>query len=261
MLSREEIIVLLSEYIEFEDKNGEGSNLAAKCPFHKGGRESKPSFYVCVKASGDSSKVGASFCHTCGQGWSLTGLLRKLRIPGKVIDTVREIVSEDGGEAKKKEAKFEWDVLPEISLALYEDHMPVALSKAGFKKDTLLEYEVGFDKPRGRIIFPIRNHHGELVGMSGRTVLDEHPRYKIYQKELHDIRSGYAFKKGTVLWGLDKFYQLRMNTEQETPVVVCEGFKAAMWVWQETGLDTVATMGTHLSEAVSYTHLTLPTKA
>jgi DNA primase len=53
------------------------------------------------------------------------------------------------------------------------------MEKRGFSEELLREYEVGFYKGRtqnsfmrNRIIFPIRDHEGALVGFTGRSVID-----------------------------------------------------------------------------------------
>lgn len=129
-------------------------------------------------------------------------------------------------------------------------YMPKNLLEIGFSEEVLREYEVGFDRGRKRIIFPIRNHLGELVAMSGRTVKDAWPRYKIYKEELSEVVGGYSFDKKAVLWGLDKFYNSRMYNDRniDMPVVVCEGFKAALWVIQSGYPFTVAILGSYLSK-------------
>jgi DNA primase len=89
---------------------------------------------------------------------------------------------------------------------------------------------------------------GTLVGISGRTVVGDLPRYKIYRKALEQVVPNYSFDKAKVLWGLDKFYCTAMEAGIDTPIVMCEGFKAAMWVYQ-CGIPTVvATFGTYLSD-------------
>ncbi len=249
-MDRHEVIAILSEHIKFHDEDSEKDNVAAYCPFHKGGMEGSPSMYVYVGDSTDRTHTGMAFCHTCGDGWSLNKLLKKLGVSRKVIDIVKQSV--DYVKPKKRnvlqsKTSFEYPRLPEQILGVFE-YLPKALLDEGFTVDTIKEFEIGFDRSRKRIIFPIRNHHGDLVGLSGRTTRNEMPRYKVYRSELFEVIPNYSFNKSSVLWGLDKIYHRRMHIGSEQPVVVCEGFKAAMWVTQCCPhVDTVALLGTHLS--------------
>jgi DNA primase len=66
------------------------------------------------------------------------------------------------------------------------------LLKRGFKPETLRKYEVGFWSRLGtfmhnRLIFPIRDAQGFLVGFSGRTIYSESDwdKYKIKAKWVH----------------------------------------------------------------------------
>tara|TARA_B100000131_G_scaffold304424_1_gene329427 strand:- start:164 stop:1141 length:978 start_codon:yes stop_codon:yes gene_type:complete len=248
-MTREEIVELLSPFLKFSNIVS-AENISAHCPFHKGGQERKPSFYVYVGTPTRDKHVGASFCHTCGEGWSLPALLRKLKVGRLVISDVKKRLDEISPAQKgSRLARLELDltVLPEAILGAFE-YLPKPLLDDGFSKSLLVEHEVGFDRTSKRIIFPIRNHKGDLVGLSGRTVVDDYPRYKIYRSELHGVSPGYEFNKGRVLWGLDKFYQTRMNTKTDLPVILCEGFKAALWVIQQGYPHTAAILGTHLTD-------------
>lgn len=248
-MNRYEVIGLLSEYIRFDEKDDGKDNLAAYCPFHKGGLESSPSLYVYVGEPSQRKHPGTAFCHTCGDGWSLSSLLKKLGVSRKTIDVVKqsvEYIAPKKPNGLKAKTLFEYPRLPEQILGSFE-YIPKALVADGFSIETIKEFEVGFDRTRKRIIFPIRNHHGDLVGLSGRTTRNEQPRYKVYRSELYEVIPNYQFNKSSVLWNLDKIYQRRMHIDSTPPVVVCEGFKAAMWVSQCGYADTVALLGTHMS--------------
>jgi len=245
-----DLLSVLQNYLTFPEHQASSSyNLAAYCPFHKGGKESKPSFYVYVGPPTSNKRPGAAFCHTCNEGWSFTGLLKKLSVPNKIIDSIKQHVDYSAPERKiPLKVAFSWDILPEAILGTFS-YLPKKLIDDGFAEDILKEYEIGFDRPRKRIIFPIRNHHGELVAISGRTISGRWPRYKLYKEELEEVVKNYSFDRKNILWGLEKFYETRMYTDIkiDTPVVVCEGFKAALWVVQSGHPHTVALLGSYLS--------------
>ena len=245
----EEIKTLLGDKVRF-GTDASGNNLSVHCPFHKGGQERKPSMYVYVGPATPFKHPGMSFCHTCNEGWSLTHLMRKLGVGGAVIEAARQIAEEAKPRKRLDRLRsgldFDFTNIPEEIMGLFE-YTPKALLEEGFNKDLLKKYEIGFDRKRKRIIFPIRSHTGDLVGLSGRTVRGEFPRYKIYRQELHEILPNYALKKGKVLWGLNRFYQQRLYTSTPHPLVVCEGFKAALWCVQHGYPHTVALIGSHMS--------------
>lgn len=249
MFSKEEITDLLSNYMTFGSTEAPGNNLAAYCPFHKGGKESRPSLYVYVGEPTSSKHVGMAFCHTCNQGWTLTGLLKDLKVGSKVVDTFRQVLSEQP-RTKPQNPLYHMDfslpVLPEAVLGVFE-YLPKAMVSDGFSESILRKYDIGFDRSRRRITFALRDHHGNLVGVSGRTVRGEMPRYKIYRSEFDEVIRNYEFKKGRILYGLDKFYPKRMYTSIDKPVVLCEGFKACLWCVQAGFSDSVALLGSFLS--------------
>ncbi len=247
-MNREEVLALLQPYIRFSEATHETDNVQAYCPFHKGGQERSPSFYVYVGNPTDKKSVGSSFCHTCNEGWSLFGLLRKLKVSRNVLASAKQISS---APRAKKPPTVQLNTeslctLPESLLGMFA-YAPKKLLAEGFSKSILKHYEIGFDRERARITFPIRDHKGNLVALSGRTVLDEHPRYKIYRSEFKELVSNYSFNKKQVLWGLHKFYEERMTTLIDIPVVICEGFKAAMWVAQAGYPHVIALIGAFMS--------------
>lgn len=167
-------------------------------------------------------------------------------MPNSTIANVQRYLESVKPTAKKKQGlSFEVPVLPEAILGMFE-FCPLSLVRAGFTEEVLQRYEIGFDRTRRRIIFPLRDHLGNLVGLSGRTVVDDYPRYKIYKQELEEVHPHYELHKGRIVWGLNKFYEASRYHPVE-PVVICEGFKAAMWVAQAGYPYVVALLGKSLS--------------
>jgi len=237
----QEIIDLLGPHIRFPEQvySTNSDNIAAFCPFHKSGNEQKPSFYVYIGAS--QAKFGSSYCHTCQEGWSLLKLVGLLTNDKSLAMKARQLAPAVPKPGERSDIPVDLSSglspLPDHILGMF-DYAPKALLDAGFGLPVLKKYDIGFDRARKRITFPIRTHMGQLVGISGRTVVDDYPRYKIYLSELLEVSSDYSFKKGRVLWGLDKFYADCMSGQSDMPVIVCEGFKQVMWVVQ-SGYPTV----------------------
>lgn len=252
------LINLLAQKINFDLDRATSTDIPAKCPFHKGGLESKPSFYLYVgpNSQDGTKRTGSAYCHTCVEGWGLSRLLDKLHINSALVDEMVELYDgapRDESTAEERLLTLDFNrslhTLPERFLYLW-NKAPTDLLRQGFEKKTLKTFDVGFDSQRMRITFPIRDHHGNLVGVSGRTVVNDHPRYKIYKSEIQEHLPTYNIDRKFVVWGLNKFYYAARSglTATDEPVIVCEGFKAAMWVWQCGYKNVVALLGAKLTE-------------
>lgn len=94
-----------------------------------------------------------------------------------------------------------------------------------------------YDRFRGRVMFPIRDHLGRLVGFGGRVLGDDKPKY-LNSPETE------VFKKGELLYGFDK---ARVAAQKSGELVVVEGYMDVIMMHQH-GFDTaVATLGTSLT--------------
>ena len=118
------------------------------------------------------------------------------------------------------------------------DKVPVdLLEKAG-----LLTRRQGggfYDVFRGRVMFPIADERGRLVGFGGRTLAaEQQPKYL-------NTPETPLFDKGRLLYGLA---EARKAIEQEGRAVVVEGYTDCVMAHQEGISWTVATLGTALSE-------------
>ena len=258
------ILEAIKDRIRVQDSSRD--NVACFCPFHKGGNETRPSFFIYAGEPKGGKVPGMSFCHTCNSGWSLKTLLYSLNAPRLTIDLISKEIPEAGAVFSKRPTlqerlrnlSFENPILPEVLLGVY-DYCPNSLLKQGFKMETLKKFDIGFDRYTGRITFPLRDHLGNLVGFSGRALNElTLPRYLVYRredllkagsedKELTAAVSQYTLHKGRFLWGLHEFYTTAMLLKIPY-IILVEGFKQAMWLTQANFPFTVATMGTHLTE-------------
>lgn len=125
----------------------------------------------------------------------------------------------------------------------YED--PV-LVEAGL----IIESEDGrrYDRFRGRIMFPIRNQKGELIGFGGRIIGKGEPKY------LNSPETP-VFSKGSELYGL---WEARQAISRAREVVVVEGYMDVVGLAQLGIENAVATLGTattpeHLRKLVRFT--------
>lgn len=231
-------------------ESSKGRQLLTRCPFHKGGKERKPSFYW-------NMENGLFYCQSCQVGGGLSSFMTLIGMDKK---TIQETL--DGIDMKwvkktrqclsKKDPLTSNPVLPETLLSMF-DRTPLALTRAGFCPELLEEMEIGYDIRQHRITFPIRDVTGRLIGISGRADGKYiEPRYKFYRKEFDSIVPGYALEKGRTLWNVHRLWAAHVtgcNLRGWQPVtVLVEGFKAALHLIQHGYKDTVALMGSSMTD-------------
>ena len=91
-----------------------------------------------------------------------------------------------------------------------------------------------YDRYRDRIMFPIRNRKGQVIGFGGRVMGDEKPKY-INSPETE------LFHKGSELYG---FYEARGATRKLERIIVVEGYMDVIALAQYGISYAVATLGT-----------------
>ena len=96
-----------------------------------------------------------------------------------------------------------------------------------------------YDRFRGRLMFPLVDHRGRVLGFGGRTLKDETPKYL-------NSPEGPLYQKGHLLYGL---YQARRAIADGDEVVVVEGYTDVLGLVQAGAGNVVASMGTALTEA------------
>jgi DNA primase len=96
-----------------------------------------------------------------------------------------------------------------------------------------------YDRFRGRLIFPIRNAKGEVVGFGGRALGDGQPKYLNTPETL-------LYHKGELLYGLDL---AREAIRLEDRTIVVEGYIDVISAHQHGFRNVVAPLGTALTKA------------
>ncbi|XLO46728.1 DNA primase [Staphylococcus aureus] len=121
------------------------------------------------------------------------------------------------------------------------------LQKKGY--DIELAYEAGllsrneenfsyYDRFRNRIMFPLKNAQGRIVGYSGRTYTGQEPKY------LNSPETP-IFQKRKLLYNLDKAHKSIRKLDE---IVLLEGFMDVIKSDTAGLKNVVATMGTQLSD-------------
>lgn len=266
---RQRVLDLIERHLGRGHFSGE-ENVSVRCPFHKGGQETRPSFSINVTN-------GVWQCFTCKANGSLPKLLRGLGLPRHIVDAELKDLR---GELEANRHKILWKkrmvwqttdpllaptILPETLLKPYE-YLPLNLVNAGFDPAWLQWLEVGFDRTNNRVMYPIRDVYGNLAGMSGGSVIaGTIPKYKVYQGKHIDPMSGkdigsdygpwfdeqypdYVFHNHDYIWNFDQVYPRMFFGRETQTLVIVEGFKACMWLLQHGYQNTVALMGSSMSD-------------
>jgi len=95
-----------------------------------------------------------------------------------------------------------------------------------------------YDRFRGRLIFPIRDIRGEVIGFGARALDDSQPKYLNSPDTL-------VFSKGRVLYGIDLAKRAICEKDQ---VIIVEGYTDVITAHQRGFKNVVASMGTALTE-------------
>jgi DNA primase len=247
---RDDIKAIVEPYLTRIKPSG-SDNIMAICPFHKkpdGSPEHNPSFAL-------SLATGLWFCHACQAKGNLFTFLRDIGLSREQIEfQYRRTIDAAGKNMPApfdtaRPAVFTEDPLPESLLGLF-DYCPRLLLEEGYTEETLRNFEVGFDAAHYRITYPIRDLSGRLMAISGRTVIDANPRYKIYDAEYIQwgLSARQAWNKSGALWNVHTLYPEIYFQSRPERLVIVEGFKACMWLWQAGIKNVVALLGTYLSD-------------
>lgn len=245
-----EVLSLAYKHLRKVRRSGP-DNIEAICPFHlkpDGTPERKPSFRM-------SLSKGVYFCHSCHSRGNLFTFLRDIGLNRAVIERNYRFLIDQVAKSQPpapnplKPLVFELVPIEEAVLGLF-DYCPTDMLDAGFHRDTLHYFEIGYDKWHQRITFPLRDLKGRLVGISGRASDGVIPRYKIYDKEYQrwQLPQRGQLDRRAIMWNSHRVYPLvYFEHPGKTRVVVVEGFKACMWLHQCGISNVMALMGTYLS--------------
>lgn len=189
----------ISQFIDLEEQNGELVGLSPFC------KESTPSFTItretqlfCDFAAG-SHKGGniLSFIelyHKCSFIQAINILKKYLNITEEYVDTrlsATKTIKKYRTKVKKTEVTHK--VLPSDTMTQYEKDFNKLQGwiDEGITKDILEKYEVRYDPFSEKIVFPIRDLHGNIISVKGRTTVPDYKEKKIakyiYFQRIGDI--------------------------------------------------------------------------
>lgn len=95
-----------------------------------------------------------------------------------------------------------------------------------------------YDRFRARLMFPLVDHRGRVVGFGGRSLGDDPPKYL-------NSSEGPVYSKSRLLYGL---FQARKAIAEADEVLVVEGYTDVLGLSQADVHHVVASMGTSLTD-------------
>jgi len=119
--------------------------------------------------------------------------------------------------------------------ALKEGYTEAEMEAAGL---LIRQPDKAYDRFRGRLMFPLVDHRGRVVGFGGRTLGDENPKYL-------NSPEGPVYRKGHLLYGL---FQARRAIADHDEVLIVEGYTDVLALAQAGVGNVVASMGTALTD-------------
>ena len=147
----------------------------------------------------------------------------------------------DRGFSKDIIKRFRLGYSPEDRSALYK----AAVAK-GFNRQLLFDTGLciddnrggGYDRYRGRVIFPILNIAGKIVAFGGRTLRNDPAKYVNSPESI-------IYNKSNELYGL---YQARREVSKQDKCFIVEGYADVISMHQSGFENVIATSGTALTD-------------
>jgi DNA primase len=208
---------------------------------HRFGQDRRPSMGISIDSSGSS----VVHCFSCRYSAPLVAALIDLeeksgRDLSEVIAKAKSFERLDPDalirSVQMSDKKEEKEVLiDENELEQYPPGYHPKILQRGIKHETLQAWGARWDAQYKRVMFPVRNFEGHLVGGVGRTMVTSKVKYFNY----------FHFDKSRYLFG-------EHMTTRDRPVVIVEGQLDAILLWQyfqqvEVNADVVALAGANAS--------------
>lgn len=270
LLNRLDIVEVIERYVPLKKA---GANYVACCPFHNEKSPSftvsqSKQFYHCFGCGAHGTAIGFVMEHG-GMGFvdAIEELARGvgMQVPDErpAAGEVRQKVAPDLYEVMQIAARFYREQLKQAPHAIDylkrrglsgeiaarfglgyapEAWQPLAAAFPDYQSNTLQETGLviagdegkRYDRFRDRIMFPIANARGQIVGFGGRILDKGEPKY------LNSPETP-LFEKGRELYGL---YQAQKAIREARQVLVVEGYMDVVALAQQGVEYAVATLGT-----------------
>lgn len=208
----------------------------------------KVSFYEAVKIVADKIGVSIDISTSKKENTKKSPLYDIYNISYKFYQNNLNTVY--GKDAKKYllNRKIDEDVIKNfnIGLSLSDSELCNALKAKGFKDDDIVSSGVAvqngnniYDIYKNRIMFPLYDLEGNVVGFSGRIYNQKSESKYINTKETE------IFKKGELLYN---YHIAKKESRKEKNIIVVEGFMDVIRLSTIGIVNVVATMGTAVTK-------------
>ncbi len=208
----------------------------------------KVSFYEAVKIVADKIGVSIDISTSKKENTKKSPLYDIYNISYKFYQNNLNTVY--GKDAKKYllDRKIDEDVIKNfnIGLSLSDSELCNALKAKGFKDDDIVSSGVAvqngnniYDIYKNRIMFPLYDLEGNVVGFSGRIYNQKSESKYINTKETE------IFKKGELLYN---YHIAKKEARKEKNIIVVEGFMDVIRLSTIGIVNVVATMGTAVTK-------------
>ncbi len=255
LINRTDIVELVESRVPLKKA---GRNYQACCPFHA---EKSPSFTV-------SSVKQFYHCFGCGVSGNAIGFLIAYDRM-EFVDAVETLAKQLGLEVPREESSHNHKSAQTADLyfplqksseryqqALRQSPKAIQyLKNRGLNGEIAKIYQIGYspndqyDAFRDRIVFPIRDRRGRVVGFGGRVLDDRLPKYI-------NSSDSPVFHKSNILYGL---YEARQANRELKKIIIVEGYMDVVSLAAAGISYAVATLGTatttqHISQLFQQTH-------
>jgi len=264
-----DIVDVISDYITLKKS---GKNYKSLCPFHQ---EKTPSFYVspeyqmyhcfgcgasgnvisfvmeyekmdfidAVKLLADRAGIKIRFQGTAVQE-------RIIQLNARAAEILhRQLYSDVGNTALKylNNRNINKNIIEEFILGYSPDEEKFLVNRLMkdftmseiIKSGLVIKHSEGYiDRFRGRIIFPIFSHSGNIVAFGGRILRGDGPKY-INSPETP------VYNKRNILYG---FFQAKGEVRKLQEVILVEGYFDFLTMYSGGFKHSVASLGTSLTE-------------
>ena len=282
LITRTDIVELIDSYVSLKQK---GKEFMACCPFHN---EKTPSFtvspdkqfYHCFGCGAHGTALGFLMEYEHLDFVEAVEALAKilgLAVPRDEAATIKNdhqdllVLLEQAnvyyqkmlrehqkaieylktrGVSGEVAAKFGLGFAPDGFSNLLSQFENAATEEQLIKTGLIKKNEKGnkFDRFRNRIVFPIKDRRGRVIGFGGRVLGNEVPKY------LNSPETP-VFHKSEALYGL---YEARKIKETSHSILVVEGYMDVVALAQHGIENVVATLGTatttqHIQQLFRYT--------
>lgn len=180
-------------------------------------------------------------CFSCGVGGTIYNWLRSVEClsPKEAIEKIADLSGVGIRECETSSAlelykqmnqsspgfsqnNSERTILPETELNRFRDELPEEWIQEGISPEVMRKYQIRIDDKSNRIVYPVWDASGNLIGMKGRTRFKDYQAMKI-SKYMNYTRIGCV----------DFFIGLKENRaeiENLGTVIIFEGIKSGMKV-------------------------------